>query len=97
MKPPKFFRQMEAKLRRAQCKLFRCQKGSNRRQKQKHVVGGIHEKIKNQRQYFVAGLSAKYMRENDLVAVEDLNVKGMVQNKYLAKSISDAAWSQFIQ
>jgi putative transposase len=85
------------KLRRKQKKLSRKRKGSNNRNKQRIRVANLHEKVVNQRDDFLHKLSGYYADNYDLIAVEDLNVKGMVRNHRLAGSISDVAWNRFAQ
>ena len=94
--PPKFFREYEAKLAKAQKKLSRCVKGSNRRAKAKLVVSRIHKRIANLRANWLHQRSNRVVSEYDAVMLEDLNVKGMARGN-LGKSLGDAALSDFVR
>lgn len=63
--------------------------------KQRKKIALIHEKITNQRNDFLQKESTKLIRENQIISIEDLNVKGMLQNHKLSKSISSASWYKF--
>lgn len=86
---PRFYRQAEAKLKRAQRKLSKRKKGGKNREKQRLKVAKLHEKVANQRKDFLHKRSREIANSYTAVAIEDLNMRGMAQNLHLAKSTND--------
>jgi putative transposase len=92
---PRHLERKARNLARYQRRLARKQKGSANRAKAKAKVARAHRKVRNARQDFLHRASTRLVRENDLIAVEDLNVAGMVRNWKLARVISDCGWGEF--
>lgn len=92
---PKYLEKSMRKLIKEQRRLSRKQKDSNNRNKQRLKVALVHEKITNQRNDFLHKQSTMLVRENQTICIEDLNVKGMICNRKLAKSIASVSWSKF--
>jgi len=95
VKPPKFFRKSEYKVIKQQRKVSKAVKYSNRRKKKIKILAKTHEHIANQRRDWLHKLSRKYVAQYDMIAVEKLNIKGLLKNHHLAKSIQDSAWDIF--
>ncbi|KLU63843.1 putative transposase [Desulfosporosinus acididurans] len=86
---PKFYRQAEAKLKKAQRKLSKRQKGGKNRDKQRRKVAKLHEKVAHQRKDFLHKLSRQIADDYSAIAIEDLNMLGMAQCLNLSKSTND--------
>ena len=86
----------EKKLANAQRHLSRKKKGSKGFENQRLKVARIYEKISNSRIDYLHKCSISLVRRYDIICIEDLNVKGMVRNHRLSKSISDVSWSSFV-
>ena len=86
---PKFYRQDETKLKKAQRKLSKRKKGSKNREKQRYKVAKLHEQVANQRKDFLHKLSRQIANVYTAVAIEDLNMRGLAQCLNLAKSTND--------
>jgi putative transposase len=94
---PKFLRKAEEKLAKRQRAFSKTIKDSKNHEKLRLKVAKCHQKIKNQRKDFLQKLSTKLIHENQVICLEDLSVKGMERNKNLAKSVSDASFSRFVE
>jgi len=88
---------LEDKLAREQRKLAKKKKGSRNRLKQRIKTARVYERIVDRRMDFLHKLSRHYIENYDLIAVEDLSVKEMMETSYNAKNKADSSWSIFIQ
>ena len=92
----KWFRQAKRNLRVQQRSLDRKKKVKGKNyEKQRLVVAKLHEYIKNQREDYLHKISTSIIKKYDTVVLEDLNIKGMMQNHKLALAIGDVGWHKF--
>lgn len=93
---PRYYRRAERALRLANRRVSRRKKGSNGRRKAVVLLQGAHALVRNQRRDFHHRVSRRLVNNFGLIAVEDLNVKGLARGM-LAKSVNDAGWAQFFE
>ncbi len=94
---PQHYRKAEQKLKRLQRHLSRKQKKSSNRQKARKQLAKAHLKVQRQREDFARKQANALISSSDLIAYEDLNIRNMVKNRHLAKSIHDAGWGTFLR
>ena len=94
---PKFLKTSLQRVKALQRRISQKKKGSANRDKARQKIAMRHEHIANQRKDFLHKLTTKLVRENQAIAVETLNVCGMMKNHCLAQSIGDVSWSEFFR
>jgi putative transposase len=94
---PKFFHRVERDLKIQQRKVSKKKLHGSNWKKAVILLSKKHLKVHNQRRDFFHKLSLQLIKEFDEIAVENLNIAGMVRNHHLAKSISDVSWGTFLQ
>jgi putative transposase len=97
IKPPKFLRKSEEKLKLLHRRVSRKKKGSKNKQKARLDFARGEEKVANQRLDFLHKLSKQLVMSYSVIGLEKLTIQNMTKNHYLAKSINDASWGIFKQ
>jgi putative transposase len=91
------YRNLEQKLRVLNKDLYRKEKGSKNREKVRLKLARLHNKISNIRKDHLHKVSRQIIDENQVICLEDLNIKGMLRNRCLAKPISDVSLSELVR
>ena len=94
---PRYFRKAEKRLKRLQRHLSRIRKLSKNRKKARQKVAKAHLKVQRQREDFARKTANALVSSHDLIAYEHLQIRNMVRNRHLAKSIQDAGWGTFLR
>lgn len=89
------YKKLDRRARKAQRKLSRREKGSKRRERMRLRVAKLKAKLRDLRKDFLHKLSTNVVDENQVIALEDLNVSGMLKNRKLSRAISQAGWREF--
>ena len=92
---PRHLERRAANLARYQRRMARKVKGSANRRKAAARVARAHRKVRAARTDFVHRVSTNLVRDYDMLVIENLNVRGMVRNRHLARAISDSGWGTF--
>jgi putative transposase len=93
---PRYFRKAEKKLKTLHRRLSRKKKGSKNRNKARKQLAKAHLQVQRQREDFARKQANALVTSSDLIAFEDLQIRNLVRNRHLAKSIHDAGWGQFL-
>jgi len=94
---PRFFRSEEKELAKVQRRLSKEKKGTLEHKRRRLIVAKVHDRIANKRKNFIHQESRKLVDRFKVIVFEDLNIKNMQHDSYLAKSIADVSWGMMVQ
>ncbi len=97
VEPPRHYRKAEKKLKRLHRQVSRKQKKSQNRKKARKQLARAYLKVQRQREDFARKQASTLVSSHDLIAYEQLQIRNMVKNRHLAKSIHDAGWGMFLR
>ncbi len=92
---PRLHKKMLKRIKKANQRLAKAKRNSKRRERRQCKLAKLHAKVKDQRTDFLHKLTTRLVRENQTLAVEDLNVAGLIKNRKLSRAIADAGWAKF--
>ncbi len=94
---PRHFRRAEQRLKRLHRRLSRKRQGGNNRKKARRALAKGYLKVQRQREDFARKQASTLVSSHDLIAYEHLQIRNMLKNRHLAKSIHDAGWGAFLR
>jgi putative transposase len=92
---PKYLIKAQNRLKTLNRQFAKMTKGSKNKSKFRSKLSILHERVANQRKDFLHKLSSRVVSDSQAIVLEDLNIKGMVKNRHLSKSIQDVSWGMF--
>ena len=92
---PKYLIKAQNRLKTLNRQFAKMTKGSKNKSRFRSKLSILHERVANQRKDFLHKLSSRTVNDSQVIILEDLNIKGMVKNRHLSKSISDVSWGIF--
>ncbi len=92
---PRLHKKMLKRIKKAHRRVAKAKRDSKRRERRQGKLARLHAKVKDQRIDFLHKLTTRLVRKNQTLAVEDLNISGLIKNRKLSRAIADAGWAKF--